>query len=347
MKKAWKYGISVLFIALFAVSALCGCVFTGSPGNGGYGGNGGNGGNGGGQSENPAPKSEFASGSGTESDPYVISEPYQWENINRHLSSCFELSADLNMGDMDNLSPIGRSDAPFTGYFNGKGHIIHSASMTAGGLFGTVSGGTVKNLNFRDSKVRVTSEFGGGFFSAVKMGALIENCHMRDITFSRDFGDYCGGLIGLVTSASTVHYCSAENIAFSWGAQSCKLGFLLGRMEGGTVEACWVTGTAKLSFGDISGVVCFMDSGTIRDCFVQVNASGVAQSISTVGRTRNGGKMEHVLCLCDFLECELNYDSRIKTPFASSNVPVESTVMYFEPSEIEKSNSILDSEWKL
>ena len=57
--------------------------------------------------------------------------------------------------------------------------------------------------------------------------------------------------------------------------------------------------------------------------------------------------MEHVLSFCDFLECELNYASRIGTPFSYTLVPTESTVKYFEPSQIESSNSILDDEWKL
>ena len=354
MKKVRKYGISALLAMLFALCALCGCseLFgpypNGGNGNSSSSGNGGNGGNGGGQSEQPAPKSEFASGSGTEADPYIIAEPYQWTNINKHLSSYFELSADLNMGDIGDLASVGSPTAPFTGNLDGKGHTVHSAKLTSGGFFGTVSGGTVKNVYLQDSSIKVTENGAGGFVGAVKMGGVVENCHIKDVTFARLYsGDYCGGFVGTVASASYVKYCSAENVAFSWGAQSQRLGFLMGRIEGGTVEACWVTGTAKLGYGDISGIVCRITGGTTSDCFAQVNASGEAQTISTIGWIREGGKVERVLSFCDFLECELRYASQIGTPFSSSKVPIESTVKYFGPSKIEDANSIIDGEWKL
>lgn len=350
MKKVWKCGILVLLATLFALCALCGCseLFGPYPGGGngssGNGGTGGSGGNGGGQIEQPASKPEFASGSGTEEDPYVISAGYQWENVAKHLDAHYVLGADLNLGDLNDLQPIGNTTAPFTGTLDGKNHKIHSADISSSsncGLFGVVSGGSLKNINFSDSRLKAGRDGLGSFAGQIKMGTVVENCHAINISCTTEIYGYVGGIVGIVSSASRVRYCSAK--------ASCKttsnmnhIGGLFGEMEGGSVDACWGVITANLSKGvwhESGGIVSDFVGGTITNVYAEITFSTLYGGIAY---TSEGG------CCAKFGLC-FNGDSSRDVPlYYEKGVSVSDTTShYYNSTTIESSNDILDSaEWK-
>jgi hypothetical protein len=207
-------------------------------------------------------KQEFASGTGTEDDPYIINEDYQWLNITNYLDAYYELDADLNMGDYELLSPIGSDTDPFTGSINGNGHTVSGATIKAAhnaGLFGIVSGATIKNLGLTNSSVLLTSDsidgdYMGSFIAKARKGTLVENCYSEkvNVKFSAGSGkfQYVGGFIGSIESVSEVKYCHC-NVNISQSNDYSYPGFYIGGfarlVSGSSVDACYATGT--ITFG--------------------------------------------------------------------------------------------------
>lgn len=328
MKKRWTLVIAIaMSLALSAVFSA-GCDFGGDNNN-----------------QQNSEKPEFEFGIGTEENPYVISQPYQWTNINGHLSAYFELGADLNMGDIEDLVPIGSDETPFTGYLDGKNYKLHSASLKTS-LFGAISGGTVKNLKFADSKIDSAK---ASLAETVKMGAAVENCHAENITMvSAKSASYsCAGLIKTVSSASTVRYCSA-NVVLTGNTNfdvSCVA--LVCEVSGGHIDACWASGTLKDEwYMSCSGLIGNISGGEVTNCYSDCTMLDFQNDAVSLCNKRTGGKMEYCLCFCDFSKCnaENNYSTKL---FKSTSVTNESTLGYFAPTEIESSNDLLETaEWK-
>ena len=201
-------------------------------------------------------KPEFASGTGTAEDPFVISEPYQWQNMSNHLSSHFVLGADLTMAAIEDLAPIGTASKPFAGTLDGAGHTLKNMIVGAkenAGVFGVISGATIKNLNVSDSVIEFRYKkqdrlYYGGLVAQAKNASKIENCHITstDVKYASSWGDliYVGGLVGNLESFSELTYCSID-MAFVVDSQegNIHLGGIVGAAENAKITGCAATGT--------------------------------------------------------------------------------------------------------
>ena len=171
---------------------------------------------------------EFLGGNGTEKNPYLISNKTHLNNVRKYLDAHFKMMADIEFTDADfaeggefynngqGWEPIGKNvNSPFTGVFDGDGHIISSLFLfqyDAGGLglFGDLIGGTIKNLTVSNSTMSIMSKTGGildaserkaGFivgqvFFDAKQPSYVLNCksinnHMK----TTSLGNY-GGVVG-------------------------------------------------------------------------------------------------------------------------------------------------------
>ena len=108
------------------------------------------------------------SGSGTESDPYLILNPIQLNQMRNFLNKSnvyFKLMADIDLTEFiedeygtQGWLPIGTSTTPFRGVFDGNGktisglHISKSSTDNVG-LFAYVYGTTIKNLNLTNFEI--------------------------------------------------------------------------------------------------------------------------------------------------------------------------------------------------
>lgn len=107
-------------------------------------------------------------GSGTSSDPYVIYNASQLDQVRNFLNDenvCFKLGADIDLksfiageNPIQGWLPIGSSAAPFMGTFDGNGKTISNLTITRAttdyvGLFGHAGSATIKDLTIKDSKV--------------------------------------------------------------------------------------------------------------------------------------------------------------------------------------------------
>jgi hypothetical protein len=121
----------------------------------------------------------FSGGSGTEADPYIISNADNLKNLSKlvllgvfNSNHYFELGSDITRQSSDGyLVPIGTDDTPFYSTFNGNGHkisnlLVKGSDFGDNGPFGYVANGaTIKNFILDSPRVTATTNVTGGNYS--------------------------------------------------------------------------------------------------------------------------------------------------------------------------------------
>ena len=146
------------------------------------------------------------SGSGTESDPYLIFNPIQLDQVRNFLGKTgvyFKMMADIDLTQFiqDNYPtqgwlPIGNSSSAFKGEFDGNGKKITNMTINRPttdylGLFGNVHAATIKNLTIQ-GEIKGQNHIGGAVGS-VKVASTITNV----TTYVNISGSsYIGGVAG-------------------------------------------------------------------------------------------------------------------------------------------------------
>lgn len=190
---------------------------------------------------NRASDTSFTStGSGNSTSPYQISTATQFATIARQISTYkakyFELVSDIDVSAY-NWSPIGTSSNPFSGSFDGKGFMVSGIKIDKAdnilyaGLFGHVSGGTLKNFKVASvspSKIIANNPSGqsvAGALVANFLGGRIENCISDgvDVFALGSSTTYAGGLVGYIPNSTNVpvlinSYNFSNVLAFSYSA---------------------------------------------------------------------------------------------------------------------------------
>ncbi|WP_179136181.1 GLUG motif-containing protein [Paenibacillus sp. 32352] len=143
------------------------------------------------------------SGSGTTSDPYVLvsKENLEWfsNKVNGGaVTANAKLGSDIDARGLS-MDPIGTSDHPFTGVFDGQEHLIKNLKIVKPnsnnvGLFGfTEYGSVIKNLGLENESV-LGASFTGGLVG--RSYSIIENCYTTGSVSSSYNGFNVGGLVG-------------------------------------------------------------------------------------------------------------------------------------------------------
>lgn len=162
-------------------------------------------------------------GSGTEKDPYLISNAKELQKaaallndkdtFNDYYEAHYRLTADIDLG--------GKKWEPilwFKGVFDGDGHTIsglkvkyskamngfYGAKETDFGLFAELSDAVVRDLTIRDSSFAITTKAGSaGALAGHALDTVIENCHVADsVTVSAP--SQAGGLIGSASDGQII-----------------------------------------------------------------------------------------------------------------------------------------------
>ena len=173
---------------------------------------------------------DFGGGSGTEDDPYLISNGAQLAKLaqdvnggNRYSGKYFKLTNDIWLNNTDGWRDWGASTSglnkwtaigyyesvsinvkAFSGTFDGGGHAVRGIYINTSddyqGLFGYVSG-TVRNVGVEDGYIKGGRNVGGvcGWNSST-----IEYCYN---TATVSGNSDVGGICGYVDPAMTVNYC--------------------------------------------------------------------------------------------------------------------------------------------
>ncbi len=180
----------------------------------------------------------FGGGSGTETDPYIITTVAHMQelatNVNNGTNSSygsvyygvyFRLDADLDFGNGSTFNGIGREDSndptgfrSFAGFFDGNGHVVRNLQMYSSsnykGLFNVINANAVvKNLTLVSSSIIGQHYVGGivgymnGDLSASVTDRGIRNCTVADdVTVSGQSN--VGGIVGYTSGRSDVVDCA-------------------------------------------------------------------------------------------------------------------------------------------
>lgn len=159
---------------------------------------------------NYASELSFTSGTGSSSNPYIISNADQLSELaynvntlhNTYEDKYFELNADIDLSGISSWKPIGNDDYNFQGNFNGNGHRITglkylststsaTSSVAYGGLFGYIYGSVIKNLTIAGGSI---SSYYAGALAGYSLTSTITNCQSVDVDI--DGIRYAGGLVG-------------------------------------------------------------------------------------------------------------------------------------------------------
>jgi hypothetical protein len=232
------------------------------------------------------PTNWYGGGTGIFNDPYLISKLEHFaalclilDDWNRY----FKLVTDINYEQFNYFSftPIGSSDYPFSGVFDGNGHSIsnfkYSTSADFAGLFGYGTYCSIKNIILIDPNVSGKS-YVGALIGGLTDGR-IENCSARNALISGL--NYIGGLAG---------YCRNVSQSFSTGTVrgTSGVGGLLGACASAT--NCFSTADVNGTGSYIGGLVgsSYLNGLIVTDCFARGSVKRGNYVGGLVGHFYNG-----------------------------------------------------------
>jgi hypothetical protein len=238
-------------------------------------------------------------GTGTETDPYRISElgHLAWmSNTATDSAWCsYTLSNDIDATatkDWDNgagFKPIGTEDAPFTGVFDGNEHVIRNLTINRPngnniGLFGVLGNGSViRNLGMDGGEVTGDGPVGG--LIGTNNGTVIQ-CYAAGTVTART---RVGGLVGYNYGTVTRSYaaCAVAALPTTEMVEGPTFaGGLVGSNSYGWVANCYATGTVT-SWDNVGGLVGVNHFGTVTRCYAIGAVTGYLAS-GLVGRNELG-----------------------------------------------------------
>ncbi|NLV21731.1 MAG: hypothetical protein GXY49_07070, partial [Syntrophomonadaceae bacterium] len=243
----------------------------------------------------------LAEGTGSADDPYIIKTAGELDCVRNHLESCFKLGADIDLGlgyygRGSGWLPVGSTDTPFNGVFDGGGYIIRNLFIyrpqdNYTGLFGCLgSKAIIKNVNLEDVMV-----YGGDYTGALagdNHGIINTSCVTGSV-----HGDYwTGGLAGANSRGSISNCYSNAGVI---GMQN--VGGLAG-INRGSIMYCYNSGHVS---GEYDGGLVGSDgwssnNGTIRNSYYDEETAGVCVSVSSQARTTAQMKQEATYLGWDF-----------------------------------------------
>lgn len=159
-------------------------------------------------------------------DHYEIRSFVQLKNLsenntmaNSYWSKKFELSHDIPFSETDAIAPIGVSETPFTGKFDGHLYRIINAKLTASdsdaGIFGyvedaTINGVVVFNADYSMQNLADNAAV-GGVIGRAEGTTTITNCAFTGrIVAGVSIGDItAGGIVGVADGDITLNSCEA------------------------------------------------------------------------------------------------------------------------------------------
>ena len=250
-----------------------------------------------------APSDGFASGSGTEADPYRISSTAEWKYFAQRVNNgdtmqgaYIALSDDLDFEGIT-VTPVGMAkETPFAGVFDGNGHTLSNIAMAdrdlqAVGVFGYVSG-TVRSLNLSGSSFSFSAEssnttaYVGTVAANLQAGGVVDDCFITDcsVRLGSVGMAYLGGVVG--SNSGMISNCISEASVSSTDEEVNNVRVYIGGIAGyssGTIQTCYHADAPSVACANSGatiyiGGVCGYHSGDIVNCASNgVTSSGAAK----------------------------------------------------------------------
>lgn len=210
-----------------------------------------------------------------------ISKLSDFQKIRENPSGNYRLTKNINLGKAGKWVPIGTEDEPFTGSFDGAGHLLKGIKITGAkdfcGLFGYTSFASIKNLRI-SGKVKGSSYIGGivGYGTHTTIKKCLNLCKVVGTN------SYCGGIAGQLDNESTMRNCSNQKKITGVN----QVGGLVGRISNdSSVINCENTATVCGSGRCTGGIASdIYPNGTIINC----NNLGKVKGTELVGGISGG-----------------------------------------------------------
>ena len=237
--------------------------------------------------------SSFINGSGSISDPYLISTgselallAYNTNSGYDYSNKYFKLVNDIDLNNRE-WTPIGKangvndSTSGFNGVFDGDGHSIknlafaEATTMRTVGLFGRLrNGSVVKNLVLKSANISVTytasdNQFYIGGFVGIANSASLSNLYIDGHLYSYQTNSksvtFAGSIVGLAENHTVIQNvvarCDVENHIYNSGFNAYT-GGICGEIVESTVNNCLYEGnvvstsSSRMGYGaSIVGIV--------------------------------------------------------------------------------------------
>ena len=243
-------------------------------------------------------------GSGTETDPYLISDAAGLAelaaNVSTYDGKYIALAGNITLNN-GVLTPIGTADAPFKGYFDGCGYTLSQYTINgadASGLFAYTKDAVVKNVSFNSVKLSCSActnvGLAVGYAEDTQIsGVKTDNCVI-------EAGANAGGIVGTCKGGSVTDCVNGSSVALNKNANA---GGIVGNAEGADILRCINKGAVNARkrqnaggiVGNLIGTVSHcLNTGAVSSTFTNYNShtAGIAGAASgTIGYCGNTGKI--------------------------------------------------------
>src|SRR5262249_21946211 len=99
--------------------------------------------------------------------------------VHNNLAGYYCLTTDIDLSSIPNWIPVGDSNNPFTGAFDGAGHRISnltiSSTAASVGLFGVIRGGIITNVGLSNVSIQVTVTTTDTYPSVGSLAGVVES----------------------------------------------------------------------------------------------------------------------------------------------------------------------------
>jgi len=293
----------------------------------------------------------FAGGSGSKDDPFLVSTPDQLYDVRNYLDKHFKQISDIDLSTYEDWEPIGNNTSQFSGTYNGNGYKILNLQMNKPtdkpkgdiiGLFGYMSGNSkIENVCLENVNIVARADV-GGLIGYVYSGT-ISNCSVSG-TISAD--NNVGGLVGgnftgviewnrtdvTIQGKSHIGGLVGHNrgkVINNWTSIDLEGDIYTGGLVGynrGEIENSFSLGNVK-GENFSGGLVGYNVSGIIKNCYSMGEVSGVSKIGGLVGENSLGGVIENCYSIGNVTGSihvgglvGSNNESKIKNSFACGNV---------------------------
>ena len=200
-------------------------------------------------------------GSGTESDPYTISNNDEWNiftiMVNNHIDNCSGKFVKLT-ADISGTTMAGNSTSnPFQGIFDGGGHTLTFNHGTAGSAFNEeycapfryVNGATIKNLKVAGN-IYTSKKYAAGLVASPYGTTSITGCYVSTVIHN-SYGNECyhGGIVSMPGGSLTIEGCAYTGRLLT-DRLTNNCGGFVGSQNGATIS---VSNSLYAPSGNIAG----------------------------------------------------------------------------------------------
>jgi len=257
-------------------------------------------------------------GSGTQEDPYQVSilDNLLWISTNETCWNDYFLQIDdidaeetSCWNDGNGFIPIGNSEVPFTGNYDGQNYIISNLHVTGqliicSGLFGSIERSQILNLGLENIEI-IGHGLVGGLAGISLDCSIVSNCFSTGYIY----GDYTsvGGLVGsnsdssiVVSSFSTCevtgngyavgglvgenHLSTIQNSYSSGNVFGFQfVGGFVGSNYSSLIECCYSLGNTSGSHYYVGGFIGDNAGSTVINCFSHGSVSGISNVGGFIG----------------------------------------------------------------